>query len=347
MQSGSGMNAGRGAGRERGRSQGGKWFVLGALSAVLLGMPVTGHAVSCTTQAEMSAADRDAVAGAGMRYAQAVMTDDGTTLQSGLLSSVKQQWEGIRGAVDAAAPLMKGGQIQLRSLYLLDATSLNAPADTQFFCSSASGNMTVTISMRGLPQGRYALVLADAAGAQLAGQIALILGWEDNAWRVGGVFVRPGKLDGHDGVWYWQRGRELVQAGDPWSAYFAYETARYLSVPVDFLSSPNLEKLGQEESQIKNSPAEAFPYSLPDGARTWKIDSIHLDTSLRQADLGVTYESTGVSDPAAMRTEASAVMGALLKAHPALRDNFHGLWAYASKDGKVTPVIELPMAQIK
>jgi hypothetical protein len=39
-------------------------------------------------------------------------------------------------------------------------------------------------------------------------------------------------------------------------------------------------------------------------------------------------------------------MSVLLKAHPELRGNFHGLWAFASHDGKVSPVIELPMAQI-
>jgi hypothetical protein len=39
-------------------------------------------------------------------------------------------------------------------------------------------------------------------------------------------------------------------------------------------------------------------------------------------------------------------LGALLKKHPGLREDFHGLWAYAVKDGKRTPVIELPMAQI-
>jgi hypothetical protein len=47
-----------------------------------------------------------------------------------------------------------------------------------------------------------------------------------------------------------------------------------------------------------------------------------------------------------MRTEAVAVLSALLKTQPALRQNFHGLWAYAMKDGKRTPVIELPMGQI-
>jgi hypothetical protein len=86
--------------------------------------------------------------------------------------------------------------------------------------------------------------------------------------------------------------------------------------------------------------------TLPDGARSWKIDAIHLDPTLLHADLGVVYESTGVTDPAALRTEAIAVLSAVLKAQPGLRANFHGLWAYAVKDGKRNPVLELPMAQI-
>ena len=52
------------------------------------------------------------------------------------------------------------------------------------------------------------------------------------------------------------------------------------------------------------------------------------------------------TDPAALRTEAMAVMSAFLKAQPGIRANFHGLWAYAEKDGKRTPVMELPMKQI-
>jgi hypothetical protein len=334
--------------RDKGLARDGWRFgIVFAVFLAALAAPAPGFGVSCTTQAEMSVAERDAVAGAGQRFAMAVVQQDYTTLQGALLPAVVQQWDGIRSAVEDGAPLVKGGQIQLRSLYLLDASSLTAPADTQFFCSNANGSLTVTISMRGLPQGRYAVVLADALGAPLAGQMAFILGWDANAWKLGGVSLRPGMLEGHDGVWYWQHARELSKENASWAAWFCYETARYLLVPVDFLSSPNLEKLGQEQAQIRNSPAEAFPYSLPDGARTWKIDSIRLDTSLRHADLAVTYESTGVTDPAAVRTEAVAVMGALLKAQPALRDTFHGLWAYASKDGKVSPVMELPMEQIK
>ena len=162
--------------------------------------------------------------------------------------------------------------------------------------------------------------------------------------------MRQGSFDSHDGVWYWTRARDLARNAPPladgWSAWYSYEAARYLLVPVDFISSPNLEKLAQEQAQIKDSPQDAFPYSLQDGDRVWKIDAVRLDASLHEPDLAVAYESTGVTDSAAVHTEATAVLSALLKAHPALRKNFHGMWAVAVKDGKRTPELELPMAQI-
>jgi hypothetical protein len=327
------------------------WSILAV--AVLLAMPVAGKAagsVSCTTQAELSPADRSALSAAGGRLSQAVVQQDFSALQAALLPAEAAAWDGIREAVEATAPVMKGGQAQLRSVYLLDASSLTAPTDTQFFCSNSSATLTVTISMRALPPGRYAVVLADAAGSALGGQLGMILGWDNSGaspgWKLAGLSMRPGILDGHDGVWYWTHARELSKNGQPWSAWFCYEAARSLLVPVDYISSPNLEKLAQEQAQIKSSPQDAFPYSLPDGPRTWKIDTVHVDASLQHADLGVAYESVGVTDPAAVRTEATTVLSALLKAQPGLRDNFHGLWAYSVKDGKRTPVIELPMAQI-
>ena len=329
-----------------------KGFAASGVLLALLGAPASASAVSCTTQAELQPQDRDALATVGGGLARAVAGQDLATLKAALLPAVAQQWEGISGVAQDAAALMKGGQVQLRNLYLLDATSQTSPADTQFFCTSASGSLTVTLTMRVLPPGRYALVLADAAGAPNAAQLGFILAWDGPAsgWKLGGLTVRPGALEGHDGVWWWTHARELVKADQPqtqsWSAWFSYEAARTLLLPVDVLSSPNLEKLSSEQALIKNSPQDAFPLTLPDGPRTWKIDSVHLDPTLLHADLGVVYESTGVTDPAAQRTEAIAVLTALLKAQPSLRENFHGLWAYAAKDSKRTPVLELPMAQI-
>jgi len=291
--------------------------------------------------------DRDAISAISGKLAEAAVAQDFTVLQAELLPEEASQWSGIRAAVEQSAPLVKGGHFVLRNGYLLDATSLTAPADTQFFCSNASGSLTVTISMSALPPGRYAVLLADAAGAPLAGQMGLVLAWDTaaTAWKLAGLSIRPGVFDGHDGVWYWSRGRELSKP-DPWSAWFSYDAARYLLLPLDFISSPNSDKLRQEQGLISPSPLSALPLSLHDGDRTWKIEAVGLDASLHENDLGVVYESTGVTDPAALRTEATAVLSAFLKAQPGLRANFHGLWAYAEKDGKRTPIMELPMKQI-
>jgi hypothetical protein len=117
-------------------------------------------------------------------------------------------------------------------------------------------------------------------------------------------------------------------------------------LPVDFLSSPNLEKLRKEQGDITPSPPNQMPLTLQTGDRTWKVEALELDSSLREPDIAVVYQSTGVTDPAAQRTEATAVLSAFLKVQPGIRANFHGLWAVADLDGKRTPIMELPMAQI-
>ena len=320
----------------------------GWMAALMLFTPLTSFAVTCTTQGELQPQDRNALAGFGQRLTDAIVQQDYSTLQAQLLPAIQGQWNGIRGEVELGAPLLKGGHAELQNIYLLDASTQTETTDDQFFCSNASGSMTVTISMHALPPGKYAVILASAAGAPLGGQIGLIAVWDPTgtaAWKLGGVSVRQGEIDGHDGVWYWTRARSLATTSQPWSASYSYDLARYLLLPVDFISSPNMEKLGHEQSEIKDGPG-GFPISLSDGARTWKIDGVRIDTTLRQSDLSVTYESLGMADPAAQRTEATAVLSAVVKAHPELKGNFHGMWAVASKDGKLTPVMELPMAQI-
>lgn len=319
------------------------WKVL-AVSAFLI-LPATSRAATCTAQAELSVADRAVLASTGGALASAVVEQDLSMLHSALLPAEAGDWNSIQGAIEQAGPLVKGGQVQLRSIYLLDAANATSAADTQFFCSSSNGTLTVTINMHALPPGRYAVVLADAVGAPLAGQMGIVLASDGSSWRLAGISARQGIFGGHDGVWYWSRGRALAKV-EPWSAWYSYDAARYLLLPLDFISSPNLEKLQQEQAQIQGAPHETFPYSIQDGDRTWKIDAVQLDPSLHEADLAVVYESTGVTDPAAQRTEAIAVLSAFLKAQPGIRANFHGLWAYAVKDGKRAPVMELPMGQI-
>jgi hypothetical protein len=324
------------------------------LTALLTLASVPSWAVSCTTQGSLQPADRDILLAAANPIADAVAGQNFDLLQSSLLPAVTGDWESIRSVAQGAAPILKGGKVSWGDAYLLNATDLKGPADTQFFCTNADSSVTMTINLRSLPAGRYALLIGDYEGAPLAGQLAMILGTDENAggtWKLGGLFVREGALEGHDGIWYWRHARELAEKKAVWSAWFSYDTARWLLLPVDFLSSPHLDKLNKEQSQLATNPPESLPLTVTgsagaDAGKSWKITALHLDTTLHTADLGLVYEGTGLTDPQAGRAEAIAVMSAFLKLHPELRENFHGLWAYAEKDGKRSFAIEQAMHDI-
>jgi hypothetical protein len=315
-------------------------------------------AVNCTTQASFKQADRDALLVEANSIAEEVVAQSFDQLQASLLPAVIGDWESIRSVAQGAAPILKGGKVSWGDAYLLDATDLKSPEDTQFFCTNADSAVTMTIGLRSLPAGRYALLIGDYEGSPMAGQIALVLGADANAggkWKLGGLFVREGALDGHDGIWYWRRARELAAKKAAWSAWYSYDTARWLLLPVDFLSSPHLDKLNKEQSQLGINPSDSLPLTLTGSASTdaggnsgksLRITGIHLDTSLHAADLALIYEGTGLTDPVAARAEAISVMTGFLKLHPELRENFHGLWAYAEKDGQRTFAVELAMRDI-
>lgn len=310
-------------------------------------------AVNCTTQSSLQPGDRQALLTAGNSIADAIASQNLDSLQADLLPAVIGEWDSIRSATQGAAPLFKGGKVYWGDGYLLDATDLKAPADTQFFCANADSAVTMTISLRSLPAGRYALLIGDYEGAPLAGQLALILGTDTTAggkWKLGGVFAREGSLEGHDGVWYWRHARELATRKAEWSAWFSYDAARWLLLPVDFLSSPHLEKLNKEQSQLSADPLNSLPLTVTgsgsDSGKSWKITALTLDTALHTPDIAVVYEGTGLTDPMAARAEAVAVMSAFLKLHPELRENFHGLWAYSEKDGRRSYAVEQAMHDI-
>ncbi len=328
------------------------------LAAIFLCTAVpAANAVTCNTQAQMQPADREALILAANPLAAAIAAQNLDLLQASLLPAVIADWESLRATAQSAAPLFKGGEFHLRNGYILDATNLKAAADTQFFCTNADSSMTITINLRSLPPGRYAVVIGDFPGAPLAGQLALILGADKSPagapWKLGGLFAREGILETHNGVWYWSHARELapksVGPNPSWAAWFSYDAARWLLLPVDFLSSPNLEKLNAEQMQLKSSPLDALPVTVAspaDPTKTWRVTGLRLDATLHLPDLALTYEGSGLTEPLAARAEAVTVMSGLLKIHPELRESFHGLWAYAEKDGKRSYAIEQAMHDI-
>ena len=90
----------------------------GWMVVLLLAAPIAGLAATCTTQAEMTAQDRNSIAVAGQGITLAVLQQDYETLHGALLPAVAQDWEGMRAAVENAAPTLSltSGNITINPL---------------------------------------------------------------------------------------------------------------------------------------------------------------------------------------------------------------------------------------
>ncbi len=304
-------------------------------------------AVSCTTHAQMSEAERATLVQAARTLAAAVQNGNVAAAQALTIPKVRAQFDGIANTIQQTAPLLAGATVTIDALYGLDASDLKeAGDDTQFFCGVPGSTAHVEITIPQLPKGNYALTLVHATGVQQPQQIAFLL-QKNGEWELAGFFVKPMLVAGHDSVWYWTKGRAFAKQGQKWNAYFYYEIAAYLATPADFLSSPNLEKLLQElaASRPPGLPGEQ-PMVVTANNKSYSINDLHTDSSLGGLDLVMRYVATDTSDPVAARAANLEVMKAILEAHPELREGFHGLWVFAEAPNQRPYGNELAMSEI-
>jgi hypothetical protein len=123
-------------------------------------------------------------------------------------------------------------------------------------------------------------------------------------------------------------------------------------VPVDFLSSPNLEKLQHEADHVHpdNLPGTK-PLMLSVPGSVFQVTTIDTTALFGPLDLEVHYipdtnQTIQLRDPPTARTQVTALMMALLALHPELRDAFHGIWVQADQGSTSIFSLELPMEQI-
>ncbi len=312
-------------------------------------------AASCITQSQMTAADRDRLASDARTVLTQIQTDNTQALRNGVIPSLAANFDGIASSVSHLQPLVQPATITVDQLYLLDdsdnsngATSTEAtPVD--FFC----GSPVVALSFPALPAGMYALAMVHATGVPRPQQISLILSKAaDGRWLLAGLIVKPMTEGGHDGLWYWTTARRYAQTKMSWDAWFYYRIATNLLDPLDFLSSPNLEKLQHEADQIRPTdlPGKTAMTFYAQG-QLITVSAIGTSTELGGLDLDVHYapdstQAAQLRDPIAARGQVTAVMSALLKMHPELQSAFHGIWVHADQGTSTLFALELPMNQI-
>jgi hypothetical protein len=320
--------------------------------AAALGLALPAFGVSCMTESQMSEAQRSNLQQSAQMLGDNVKAANAAAVRTQTIATVAAQFDGIANSIQTINSSIQHAALTVDALYLLDASDLKAAEETQFFCGVTGSPLTVEITIPALPPGKYALAVLHATGVPQPQQLSLVLqndpaGSQD--WKLAGFFTRPMTMGGHDGVWFWNQAREYAAKKQLWDAWFYYQTAQYLLDPVDFISSPNLQKLQREAEQARpdNLPG-SDPLHLSSGTQTFDIVSLHTGELSNQLDLVVTYNATPGQDPVAARAQVTAVMRALLQQHPELQTAFHGLWVYAATPGNQSPfALELPMDQIQ
>ncbi len=121
---------------------------------------------------------------------------------------------------------------------------------------------------------------------------------------------------------------------------------------MEFLSSPNLDKLQHEADRVHpdNLPATK-PLMLSAQGSVFQVTTIDTTALFGPLDLEVHYVPDGAQtaelrNPPSARKQVTEVMMALLALHPELHDAFHGIWVQADQGSTSVFSLELPMDQI-
>lgn len=325
--------------------------ILACLLPLAIAAPA--FAVSCTTQSQMKPDQRTILAQSAQMLAANVKSGNADGVRAQTIPAVASNFGGIANTIQTMNAAIQRATLTVDLLYVLDASDLKASQETQFFCGVAGSPLTVVVTIPGLPPGKYALAILHATGVEHPQQLSMILQNDplnSPIWKLAGFFTRPMTVNGHDGLWFWQQARNYAAQKDDWTASFFFKQAQTLLQPVDFLSSPNLQKLQKESEQAQPSgmPTDTEPVRLSTSAGTFQLTSVHVGDFNNQMDLIVTYNAPPNLTPVQAREQVIAVMKALLQQHPGLATAFHGLWVYASAPGGQTPfALELPMNQIQ
>jgi len=332
-------------------------FKIALLAAGLLFSQVAPAEV-CTTQSQMTPADRDALAATGRSLATKVQADDVKGLQASTVAEYAKDFSGIGDVVGATSAKLKGGAIAVEQVYLLDGTQMKKNADgsapdAQFFCSLNKSVAEVDFLIPGLLPGRYGFVIVNVQSAA-PWQISFLLRQEQGRWAMAGFYPKALTAAGHDGLWYWTQARAMAARKEHWNAWLYYQQAQSLLQPTGFVQSSHLEKLKSEQ-------AAAAPPALSDGINPsaplvvkgaagteYRFVGLGVDDSLGASKIDVVahLKVDSPADPAVAKKRNGDAASALLAAYPELRKAFHGVWVFAEAPGQNPYATEEAMAEI-
>ncbi len=328
----------------------------------LLCSVANGYAEPCTTQSQMTPADRETLVRVGTGLAVLTADANAEAIRAQTMPQYAQEFAGIQDAIRTAAPHLQGASFVPDTLWILDATAAkpgpdSSAQDAQFFCTLNRSVSQTSFLIPALPAGRYALVVLNTAGTAEPWQIAMLLRQSaSGSWQLGGLFPRATVAGGHDGLWYWRAARDFATKKQSWNAFVYYVEAEQLLKPVSFVSTSHLEQLQGERS--RSAPAALSAGVGPDqplviaAARgpEVRVTSLGAENAPDRSGgidlLAHVRAGETLADPVASRARNAAAAKAIIAAYPELRSAFHGVWIVAELPGGGTYISEEPMSSL-
>jgi hypothetical protein len=288
-------------------------------------------AQTCSSGADLDSATKSAINSAATQYLNMSKNGDVAGLRSNAIPAITGDFSSIEQAVVTNKSHFAEGPATITGTYLLDASQSKAALSrADFYCGIYNSRDRVGFSIPNLPPGRYAIAIQKVSGKDPI-TLTLILQDMGGAWKLAGYYPRLDAIGGHDGEWYLTKARDFKAKGQLHDAWFYYLTAWDLTAPVNFMSTPQLDKIATEMQAARPSdlPSDSSPLMLSANGKTFKVTelaAVPVDNSL---DLRIRYENPAAGDSGVAFKDNMAVIKAVVTKYPELRDAFDAIVARA------------------
>lgn len=328
-----------------------RWALLSLLlTAALISQA---RAQTCLTSSDMDAATRTGLETAGRRYSDMAARGDVASLRQNAIPGLASDFSGVESAVKDNQATLTGAQATPRPLYQLQEQGTAPAARAEFFCGVFGANGQTANSavfvIPNLAPGNYGIVILDVPSSKAAVTVSFVLQQMGADWKVGGLYIRPAQISGHDANWYLQKARDYKAKGQMHNAWFYYREAGELMSPVPFMSTLATDRLYDESQAVR--PAD-LPTNAPmdlsvAGGKTYKVTSLFPLGVGNDLDVVVKYQYPDVSNTAQTFQDNMAVIRALVAKYPELREAFTGVVARAVEPSGRDYGTLLPMKEVK
>jgi hypothetical protein len=302
------------------------------IACAILALTVwSAHAQVCQTSSELDEATRSAISTAAQRYFTMAVGGDTASLRQNAIPSLANDFSGIEGLVKARQPDLTGGQPAVRGLFLLDEQGVAPDPHAEFYCGVFGKNGQTPTSaafyLDNLPPGKYGVFVSDVTSPKGQTYFSVILQQSGTDWKLGGLYIKPAQIGGHDSQWFVAQARDYKTKGQLHNAALYYQEARNLIAPVPFMGTLASDKLYDESqsAQVPDFPSSGKPVDFVVNGATYKLTGVYPTAIGNDLDVVVKYEVPDASNTNQCYQSNMAIMKGIVTKYPELRDAFAGI----------------------